>query len=195
MINRETYVELVHAMMYAVARGELKIGQISSVLFACAQQDTTEEVIDLTTDVRHRLTDWPHESKGRLISIECVRLTFQCQNIHGPCDRGQHQVMMTRIIGSNTWSPESVVSQHNFDQVVLEATQAQHNAGVDGSDPVDKFVVSRAKGSTLMGAFAEMFANEEDETIDSKIDDFRAELDALFPSNPQPRKEEGHESS
>jgi hypothetical protein len=165
-------------MMYAVARSELKIGQVASVLFACAQTDTTEETIDLTKEVRKRQTEWPQESKGRLIAIECVRLTFRCQNIHGPCDRGVHQVMMTRIIGSNLWKPESVVSQHNFDQVVLEETQAQHNTG----DKDDKFVVSRGRGATLMGAFAEMFAKEAEETIDSKIDDFRAELDALFPS-------------
>lgn len=195
MISRETYTELVHAMLFAVAKGELQIGQISSVLFATAQSDTIEETIDLTKDVRHRLTDWSQESKGRLIAIECVRLTFRCQNIHGPCKLGKHQVMMTRIMGSTTWRPESIVSQHDFDQVVLEATQAQHNTDPDGE--VDRFVVSRGRGVGLADAFAEMFAREAEETIDTKIDDFRAELDALFPStpNPQPRKEEGHESS
>jgi hypothetical protein len=178
MMKQETYIELTHAMMFAIAQSDLTIPQAASVMFSCAQPDTTEELLDVTKEVRNRLTDWPHASRGKLIAVECVRITFQCNNIHGPCDRGQHQVMMARIMGNNQWRPHDVVSSIDFDNVVLEVIQEQH------ADPTQKFRATSSKigGSSLMGAFAEMFANQPEDQIDRKIEDFRAELDSLFPT-------------
>lgn len=188
-VERETYTELLHAMMFAIVKDDLSIGQAASVMFACAQPDTTEELIDMTRDVRDRLTDWSQESKGRLIAIEGVKMTFKCVNMHGPCERGEHTVFMARICGSDMWRPEDVVSRHNFDEVLLEVIKAQHPHGDQ------QFRVRHGQvGRGLIGAFAEMFA-EQPESIDDKVKDFRAELDALFPSNPQPGKEETNESS
>lgn len=183
-IDKETYIELTHAMMFAIAKSDLTVAQAAQVMYACAQPDTTEEHIDITRPIRDRLTDWSQESKGRLIAVEAVRLNFACVNMHGPCKKGNHTVMMARICGSAIWRPENIVSQHNFDEVVLDVIKEHHPRGDD-----ERFVVSTGPGSGLASAFAEMFA-QQPETIDDKVQDFRAELDALFPSNPQPGKEE-----
>lgn len=188
-VDVEIFTELTHSMMYAVARQELTINQASIVLFSCAQPSTTVDVIDLTRQARAALDDWSQESKGRLIAVEAVRVRFDCMNVHGECKKGEHHVMMTRILGTAHWSPDSVVSTHDFEQTILNLTIEQHPSGDD-----EKFVVSRSRASGLAGAFAEMFGQEA-ETIDDKVNDFRAELDALFPSNPPPGKEEDHESS
>lgn len=191
-VNRETYTELVHSMVWSLATNELTLGQISSVLFACAQENCTEETEDLTGEVRDALTDWSEVDKGQLVSCELVRMTFQCHNIHGPCDKGEHAVNMTRIIGSMGWEPENVTSTHDFHDVIMNVTIAHHPEGAGG-----KFVSSRRGGggpTDLIDSFKQMFG-VDDRKIESEVRDFRAELDALFPSAPSTQEKGGSDDT
>lgn len=177
-VERETYAELTHSMMFAFAGGQLSMPQVASVLYACAQQTTTEETTDITMQVREALTDWPESDKGMLIAIEVVRMTFKCVNIHGPCKKGEHSVNMTRVIGSMDWDPEMVSSQHDFSDVIIECMGVPHREEDGG-----KVVNRKRKGSRrdLIEAFQSIFDSVEN-PIDKEVKDFRAELDALFPS-------------
>jgi hypothetical protein len=42
-VERETYTELCHSMIFAYAQQQLTMPQVASVLFACAQESTTED--------------------------------------------------------------------------------------------------------------------------------------------------------
>lgn len=183
-VERETYTELLHSMMFAWAQSQLNLSQIASVLYACAQPDTTEETEDLTMKVREALTDWSEMDKGMLIAVECITMTFRCNNVHGPCEKGKHAVNMTRVIGSMDWEPENVNSVHDFSKVILEITV--------GPDPKGK-VISQGRGSyhDLIGAFRDMFLEQPEQTIEKEMDAFRAELDELFPSAPSTPNERG----
>ena len=184
-VERETFTELTHSMIWAYAQQNLTLPQITAVLYACAQPDTTEEMTDMTHDVRNALTDWSESDKGQLICVETVRLTFQCHNIHGPCEKGSHAVNMTRVIGSVGWEPEYVTSIHNFSQVVLDETVKHHPDGPGG-----KFVNSRHRNAgpkDLIDAFRSIFDMNEPR-IDKEVKDFRKELDELFPSTPNPQE-------
>jgi len=189
-VHIETYRELTHSMLFALAQRQLSLPQITSVLYACAQPTTEENVIDVTQEVRAALTDWSEQNKGMLIGVETVQLTFQCVNIHGPCKKGRHTVNMTRVIGSMEWEPEQVQSSLDFNDVIVQTTMQHHP---DGPDTKGK-VVSHAAGgqADLIGYFRDMFAAQPDQVVEKEISEFRAELDALFPSVPstQPRKEE-----
>lgn len=183
-VERETFTELTHSMLFAFAEGQLSMPQIASVLYACAQADTTETTTDITMEVRAALTDWPEQDKGQLIAVETVSMHFKCVNLHGPCKKGEHDVHMTRVIGSMDWEPEQVSSVHDFSEVVLDCMHPLRKA--DGS--LDGKVVSHHKSrggsrSDLISAFRKMF-DDDDSPIEQEVKDFRAELDALFPSNP-----------
>lgn len=185
-IQRETYHELLHAMMFALVKQELNFVQVGSVLWAAAQPDTEETTHCVTHKVRERLTDWSESDKGMLIGVETVLMTFRCGNIHGPCTKGQHTVAMTRVIGHQGWEPDNVSSSVNFNQAILDATMSLH------PDKTGDKNVSSSNGSQrdLISAFREMFMQQEPEkSIEKEIDQFRAELDKLFPSTPG--KEEG----
>jgi len=190
-IERETYTEIVHSMVYAMAIREMNLVQITAILYACAQESTTEEALDITQQVRERLTDWSQEDRGRIIAIEMIIVKFKCQKLHGPCKKGEHAMMLTRIIGTQEWRPEKVSSSVDFNEAVLDA---MHTIRPSADGETAKVIHNRGLSHTLSGLFAEMFG-EETETIEDKVRDFASELDALFPSNPQPGKEEGHESS
>lgn len=182
-VARETYSELVHSMMFAFVQDQLSMPQIASVLYACAQPDTTEDTTDITHEVRDALTDWSETDKGMLIAVETVKMHFKCVNLHGPCKKGEHDVHMTRVIGSMDWEPEMVSSKHDFSEVVLDCMHPLRKP--DGTP--DGKVVSRRKGgaSNLISEFRKLFVDEN--PIEREVKDFRAELDALFPSN-QPKE-------
>lgn len=190
-VERETYAELTHSMMFAFAGGQLSMPQVASVLYACAQQTTTEETTDITMKVREALTDWPEQDKGMLICIEVVKMTFQCVNIHGPCAKGHHTVNMTRVIGSMDWDPDMVSSQHDFSEVLIESMGVIRT---DDGELDGKLVNTKRKGSRrdLIEAFQSIFDSVEN-PIDKEVKDFRAELDALFPSTQT--KEGGNDGS
>jgi hypothetical protein len=181
-VQRETYAELTHSLIFAYAGGQLSAPQIASVLFACAQPDTTEETTDITHEVRDGLTDWSEQDKGQLIAVEHVHMKFRCVNIHGPCKKGEHTVNMTRVIGSMDWEPEMVSSQHDFNEVIMNCMGVPRHADgtIDG-----KLIPGRKGGSRgdLISAFKKLF-DEPGDPIEQEVKDFRAELDALFPSNP-----------
>jgi len=181
-VARETYTELCHSMTFAFAQGQLSMPQVAGVLYACAQADTTETTTDITHEVRAALTDWSEQDRGMLIAVETVRMHFKCVNLHGPCKKGEHDVHMTRVIGSMGWEPEMVSSKHDFSDVVLDCMHPIRKA--DGSP--DGKVISRRKGggaSDLIAEFRKLF-DEGASPIEKEVKDFRAELDALFPSNP-----------
>ena len=190
-VERETYTELTHSMMFALAQDQLSMPQIASVLYACAQPDTTETTTDITHEVRAALTDWSEQDKGMLIAVETVRMHFRCVNLHGPCKKGEHDVHMTRVIGSMDWEPEMVSSVHNFNDVVLECMHPLRKA--DGS--LDGKVVARRRGtrSDLITEFRKLFMDES--PIEREVKDFRAELDALFPSAPTNPQKGGSDDS
>jgi hypothetical protein len=186
-IERETFTELLHSMMFAFAQSQLSLPQTASVVWACAQPTTIEETIDMTEEVRAALNDWSEMDKGMLIAVECVQMTFLCVNIHGPCKKEKHTVHMTRVIGSMDWEPENVSSVHDFSEVIMQATMSHH------PDPAQGKLVSNRKGryNDLIGAFRDMFLEQPENTIDKEIDEFRAELDKLFPSAPSTPTEKG----
>jgi hypothetical protein len=140
--------------------------------------------------VRDALTDWPEQDKGQLIAVEHVRMHFKCVNMHGPCKKGEHDVHMTRVIGSMDWEPEMVSSVHDFSDVVLACMHPKLDA--DGK-PDGKVISHRRRGasSDLIAEFRKLFVDES--PIEQEVKDFRAELDALFPST-QP-KEGGSDDS
>lgn len=186
-IQRETYTELMHSMIFAFASEQLTLAQLSSVLFACAQPDTTEETTDLTHDVRAGLTDWSEMNKGMLIAVEAVKLTFRCHNIHGPCKQDQHSVFMTRVIGSMDWVPEQVSSQHVFSDVILAATM-KLNPGQGHGRAIRP---RRGTYAELIGAFRDMFLEQPEQRVEKEVSEFRAELDKLFPSAPSTQHKKG----
>ena len=192
MIERETYVELIHSMLYALVREQLGLPQVASILHACAQPDTNEEVNDVTIPIRDALTDWSEENKGQIVAVEIVKITFNCSGyVHGACEKGHHTVALTRIIGSTGWSPDDVASSVDFNQTIMEATQAAHPDGPGG-----KYVASKkSRGDSLITAFKELFALGGNEQIESEVKDFRAELDALFPSAPTTQEKGGSDDS
>jgi hypothetical protein len=191
-VGRDTFVELTHSMMVAVALGDLYVGQTAHILHACAQPEAWEERLDLTHQVRAGLTDWSEESKGGLIAVEVVQVHFPCYNQHGgkPCKAGGHVVQMTRIITMTDFNPDTVASSVNFEDVVIEATTAQHPLG-DRPDLL-KLAGPRRSNRGLREAFTKMFGSDE-KRIDKEIESFRAELDELFPSTQSKGKEEGDE--
>ena len=191
-IQRETYTELLHSMVFAWAESQLSLPQVSSVLWACAQPSTTEETIDMTHEIRDELTDWSELDKGMLITIETVLLTFNCVNIHGVCSKGKHTVAMTRVVGSTNWEPERVSSVHNFNQIVLDAT-VRHKPGETLGDNV----VSHVRGSQrdLINAFRDMFNDPPEVGIDKEVTSFREELDKLFPSAPSTQGKESDDQA
>jgi len=195
-VERETYNELLHAMIFAYAGNQLTLPQIGSVMWACAQPDTTEGTTDVTHGVRAALTDWSEMDKGMLICVESVQLTFKCVNLHGPCNKKQHSVMMTRVIGSMDWEPEAVSSSHVFSEVILQETlklNPQHEGGRVVSNSRHRHPGSYAD---LIGTFRDMFMEPPEQAIDKEIDQFRAELDALFPSAPtNPHQKGGSDDS
>lgn len=188
-IQRETYAELVHAMIVSLVQEKLNFGQVSSVLWACAQPSTEESTIDVTHKVREALDDWSELDKGMLIGVETVILAFDCSNIHGPCEKGRHAVAMTRVIGSRNWDPDRVQSQHNFNQTILDATMHVHPDGPNAEGKVNTIHNKGGLHADLISAFRDMFMQQPEKRIDKEVDDFRAELDKLFPSTPG--KEEG----
>lgn len=195
-IERETYTELVHSMLWGFVQQQLTLPQVASVLHSVAQQDTTEETVDLTNIVRDALTDWKESDKGQIVAVETVKMTFKCRgNVHGPCEKGEHTVQMTRVIGSMGWEPEEVSSIHDFGQVIMEATVDKHPDGKEG-----KFVTARHnkrdRGSQadLINAFQRIFDEQGNPGIDQEVRDFRAELDKLFPSAPTQEKGGGDDS-
>ena len=191
--ERETYTELLHALIWAYAQGNLKLPQVAAILYSCAQPNTVEEVADITPKVRGALSDWSEQDRGMLIAVETVQITFQCTNIHDGCEKGQHTVTMTRVIGSMNWQPEHVVSMHNFQQVIMDETIKQHPDGPEG-----RFVASQhqagARPSDLISAFQRIF-DQAAPVIDQKVKDFRAELDELFPSIPTTPEKGGSDGS
>lgn len=192
-VERETYTELLHSMMFAWVEGQLSLPQVASVLYATAQPDTEETTTDVTHEVRRALTDWSEMNKGMLLGVETVLLTFNCVNVHGVCAKGKHTVAMTRVIGSMGWEPEEVSSQHDFSKVVLDATMAHHPDQGTREGKVVSNISNRGAIRDLIGTFRDMFMQQPEQKMEKEIDEFRAELDKLFPSTPG--KEEGHESS
>lgn len=196
-VQRETYIEITHSMVMALVSEDLGIAQIALLLHQCADPKATEETMDITKEVREALTDWSEASKGHIVGIEVVHIRMPCHNGHpnpdgsnDPCPKGFHTLQMTRVIGGPGLNPYQVSSQHRFDDVVVKVSAAKHPE--HGKDPLILGTRSKAIGeSSLKDAFNRHFG-EQAEQIDKVVDDFRAELDKLFPSvNPQPGKEEG----
>ena len=191
-VQRETYSELAHSMIYAYAGEQLTMPQVASVLYACAQPDTSEKTTDLTHEVRDALTDWSEQDKGMLIAVEHVEMKFRCVNIHGPCKKGEHTVNMTRVIGSMDWEPEMVSSKHNFNDVIMDCMHIprREDGTIDG-----KLIPGRRGGGRgdLISEFRKLFLDES--PIEREVKDFRAELDALFPSAPTNPQKGGSDDS
>jgi hypothetical protein len=196
-VRRETYVEVTHSMVMALAMHDLNMAQIAMLLHQCADAKATEETLDITKEVRAELDDWSEESKGHIVGIEVVHIRMPCHNGHpnedgtpGPCKKGFHTLQMTRVIGGPDWDPATVGSRHRFEDVVVRVSTAMHPE--HGKDPLILGRGHRAVGEQgLKEAFNRTFG-EQAEQIDKVVEDFRAELDALFPSvNPQQGKEEG----
>lgn len=199
-VARETYIEVVHSLVMAILERELNISQVAMLVHHIAQPEATETRIDITGEIRAALDDWSQEAKGRIIGIEVVHVRFPCHNAHGNpegdgnCEEGFHVLQMTRVIGQTSFDPETVTSRHKFEDVVVRLSTAHHPAGPEALKLAGHG--RGARGGTLAAAFQRMFGEQAKEDIDRKVENFRKELDDLFPSvNPQPRKEEGHESS
>lgn len=199
-VRRETFVEVTHSMVMALAMDDLNIGQIAMLLHQCADAKATEVTLDITKEVRDELDDWSEEQKGHIIGIELVHIRMPCHNGHpredgtpGPCEKGYHTLQMTRVIGGPAWDPATIGSRHRFEDVVVRVSSAKHPE--HGKNPLILGRRNKAIGEySLKEAFNRQFGQAEQ--IEKEVEDFRAELDKLFPSvNPQPRKEEGHEPS
>lgn len=195
-VQRETYIEITHSMVMALAMDDLNIAQIAMLLHQCADAKATEETLDITNQVRDALDDWSEEHKGYIVGIELVHIKMPCHNGHpredgtpGPCTKGYHTLQMTRVIGGPQWDPARIGSRHRFEDVIVRISSEAHPE--HGKDPL---ILGRRRpvgDYSLKEAFSRQFG-EQAQKVDKLVEDFRAELDALFPSvNPQQGKEEG----
>lgn len=195
-VRRETFIEVTHSMVMALAIHDLDIAQIAMLLHQCADAKATEETLDITQEVRAALDDWSEESKGHIIGIEVVHIRMPCHNGHlnedgspGPCEKGFHTLQMTRVICGPQWDPNRIGSRHRFDDVIVKIATAMHPE--HGKSPLILGRRTAIGEHGLKEAFNRTFG-EQAEKIDRAVEDFRAELDKLFPSvNPQQGKEEG----
>ena len=195
-VARETYVEVTHSLVMAILERELDLPQVAMLLHHIAQPSATETRIDITGEIRNALDDWSQEAKGRIIGIEVVHVRFPCHNAHGNadgdgnCEKGFHILQMTRVIGQTSFDPETVTSRHKFEDVVVRISTAHHPESPDALKLAGHGRGNRGRG--LSESFKRIFGEQAKQEIDRKVEDFRKELDELFPGvNPQPGKEEG----
>jgi len=185
-VERETYIEVVHSLVMAILERELDLPQVAMLVHHIAQPEATETRIDITSEIRAALDDWSQEAKGRLIGIEVVHITFPCHNAHGNpdgdglCEKGSHVLQMTRVIGQTSFDPDTITSRHNFADVVVRISTAHHPESPDALRLAGSGRGKRA--GTLAASFRRIFGEQATEEIDRKVEDFRKELDDLFPS-------------
>lgn len=195
-VARETYTEVTHSLVMAILERELNVPQVAMLLHHIAQPKASETRTDITHEIRAALTDWSQESRGRIIAIEVVHVKFPCHNAHGEpggdgkCEKGFHVLQMTRVITQTDFDPHSVSSRHNFEELIVRLSTAHHP---EGPDKLRLAGHGRGRrGGGLAETFTRIFGKEAQADIDRTVEDFRKELDDLFPSvNPQPGKEEG----
>ena len=192
-ISREAFIEMVAAIISGIAEQKIPLGGACHLLYALAQPTVEEERIDVTDEVLAKLPDWNEYNKGQLLSVEVLHLHFPCSTLgahegdHEGCEKKRHTCQMTRVSGAPGWRPTKVASEFNFDDAVV-ATSMPYHPEYDPNDPDNGGLnVAGSPDGTLEGAFKRLFGGAK---IDKEVADFRAELDALFPSPPVPGKEE-----
>lgn len=190
MITRESFVEMVCAIMSGVAEDKIPLGGASHLLYALAQPAVYEHRINITDEVLAKLPDWNEYNKAQLLSVEVVQINFPCSTLgthegdHVGCDKGKHTCQLTRVSGAPGWRPTNVASEYDFDDAVVTTSTPYH----PDWDPNDGDNLHANVGDAgLAKAFKRLLGGAK---IEKEVAQFRKELDDLFPSAPQPHRKE-----
>lgn len=192
-IPPETFMELVESLVVQPdVCTNVGLPSIVMILWMTAQESSYELIHDITEEVRFKLGDWPDDEKAKLHQIEIRQLFFGCEmRLEDPETHKDHSIPIAQILRIGTtaetketgWHWSQVVSDYDFELVVQGICDEYHQQ-VTGHEHQSSVVIgSRVVQSTVREQFAEQLRKPK---IEREISEFRAELDALFPSTPPP---------
>ena len=192
-LSPETWMELCESIISIDVAPDGEGFDLASgvmVLWAAAQDTAFENKIDIRDEIFLKL-DWSEEDKAHLHTVELIQIWYGCSmRNEDPEKHGEHSIPLAQIvrIGSDKttereeddWDPRKVMSDYNFDMVIEQIANDHHKGKMHTFQSHGRVISSRVRQS-----FANHFAKRTEAKVEKEVNEFRKELDQLFPSAPE----------
>lgn len=187
-ISPETWMELCESIISVelTEDGEgFDLASAVMVLWAAAQDTAYENKIDILPEILLRL-DWSQEDRDKLDVVELLQVWYGCSmRLEDPENHKDHSVPLAQIVRIGTkrdkededWNPHTVQSDYNFDMVIEQIANDHHAGKMHTFQSHGRVISSRVRQS-----FHNHFAKRAEVKMEKEVDEFRKELDALFPT-------------